>query len=578
MLVPFSLYLALSAAAPPWTEVTVGVRHTKVGMEALEQRFWAVATPGHALYRQYSNHPSDFAAYLSSDPKDISDTMDWLHGSGCRNCETDRMTFDSITCECLLDGKLPTHKKPAAVVYVYKNSQTPKSVTTPVRHISTLASARAKAYPPNHGTPARQKASYKIPDDLVATNKGNLQEVWGCGTFGVNKSELAEFYKSYSTKSSIEDVIYGTENHGTEGGDNFVEGTLDTTYISSFGVGVRTVVSNTNTSMATEEGEGQGIATVYAMEQIAKRTEGLPHVLSLSLGSLGYESCVALCKGVTSMSNYSFEECHDYIQTLRQVCLYASSEQQDRINTAFKVMGMRGTTVLGASGDGGSHWSFGPFSKSHPIGKILNTVGCSRQSPLFPAQSPYIVAVGGVTWENDDPDKSTAWACQPGAEGGSGGGFSDVWGAPSFQHAAVKKYLSRLKNLPGAPPPQSFNASGRAFPDVSAFMDGVPLCFNGMCHDTIVGGTSASTPTFAGIISLINDHRLNKGFPTLGYVVPRIWQIGIDHPGEAFADITSGNTSCGCSNGFVATEGWDPLTGFGQPIWPGLVKYLGDIN
>ena len=41
-----------------------------------------------------------------------------------------------------------------------------------------------------------------------------------------------------------------------------VEGTLDTTYISTFGKGTRTLVSNTNVSMATEEGEGQGIATV----------------------------------------------------------------------------------------------------------------------------------------------------------------------------------------------------------------------------------------------------------------------------------------------------------------------------
>ena len=44
--------------------------------------------------------------------------------------------------------------------------------------------------------------------------------------------------------------------------DNYVEGTLDTTYISTFGKGTRTLVSNTNVSMATEEGEGQGIATV----------------------------------------------------------------------------------------------------------------------------------------------------------------------------------------------------------------------------------------------------------------------------------------------------------------------------
>ena len=32
----------------------------------------------------------------------------------------------------------------------------------------------------------------------------------------------------------------------------------------------------------------------------------------------------------------------------------------------------------------------------------------------------------------------------------------------------------------------------------SAFMDAVPLCFQGHCHDQICGGTSASTPTMGG--------------------------------------------------------------------------------
>ena len=145
---------------------------------------------------------------------------------------------------------------------------------------------------------------------------------------------------------------------------------------------------------------------------------------------------------------------------------------------------------------------------THPLpGAALNVVGCQRMSPLFPANSPYILAVGGVTWANDDPSRPEAWACQPGAEGGSGGGFSDVFAAPAFQADVVDSYLSKTSGLPGSPPASSYNRSGRAYPDVATFMDGVPLCFGGKCRDSIVGGTSASTPTFAGILSLINDHR-----------------------------------------------------------------------
>ena len=68
-------------------------------------------------------------------------------------------------------------------------------------------------------------------------------------------------------------------------------------------------------------GEGQGIATVVAFEEIAQRElgQGLPLVLSLSLGSLAFDACDALCKGVASSSAFNYSQCHDYMQKQRQV-------------------------------------------------------------------------------------------------------------------------------------------------------------------------------------------------------------------------------------------------------------------
>jgi hypothetical protein len=45
-------------------------------------------------------------------------------------------------------------------------------------------------------------------------------------------------------------------------------------------------------------------------------------------------------------------------------------------------------------------------------------------------------------------------------------------------------------------------------------------------------------------------------------------------PGEAFEDITSGNSKTSCDNGFPATTGWDANTGFGRPVWAGMVKHF----
>jgi len=40
--------------------------------------------------------------------------------------------------------------------------------------------------------------------------------------------------------------------------------------------------------------------------------------------------------------------------------MFSSSDQQDRINVELMKLGIRGTTVVVASGDGGSHYSFQP--------------------------------------------------------------------------------------------------------------------------------------------------------------------------------------------------------------------------
>ena len=139
----------------------------------------------------------------------------------------------------------------------------------------------------------------------------------------------------------------------------------------------------------------------------------------------------------------------------------------------------------------------------------------------------------------------------------------------------VTAYLAKHAGTGGFAAPGTYNASNRAYPDVSAFMDGIPLCTNGHCSASISGGTSASTPTWGGIISLLNEARSAKKLPPLGLVGPRIWAVAQAHEGEAFRDVTKGNTNCGCDNGFIASAGWDLMTGWGEPKWVGLLKYLG---
>ena len=50
------------------------------------------------------------------------------------------------------------------------------------------------------------------------------------------------------------------------------------------------------------------------------------------------------------------EKCRAFMQKQRQVCMFLSEDQARSIDRALQVLGTRGMTIFGSSGDGGSHW------------------------------------------------------------------------------------------------------------------------------------------------------------------------------------------------------------------------------
>jgi tripeptidyl-peptidase I len=116
------------------------------------------------------------------------------------------------------------------------------------------------------------------------------------------------------------------------------------------------------------------------------------------------------------------------------------------------------------------------------------------------------------------------------------------------------------------------STDGRAYPDISAQGQFFAYVWNGT--EGIISGTSASTPLMSGIIALVNDELLSCGKRPLGFLNPFIYKKGY----KGFTDIKSGSAA-GCGvDGFNATKGWDPVTGFGTPIFPvlaGLAKSFG---
>ncbi|KAK5136110.1 hypothetical protein LTR08_004160 [Meristemomyces frigidus] len=216
-----------------------------------------------------------------------------------------------------------------------------------------------------------------------------------------------------------------------------------------------------------------------------------------------------------------------------------------RVCAGMAQLGARGISVLFSSGDSGVGANGTCFSNADP--------SKAQFVPAFPASCPWVTAVGGTAGFNPEVAVSRF---------GSGAGFSNYFGAPAYQQATVDAYIAGLDGLYSG----LFNTSGRGYPDVAAQGNHDALVWDGRI--LTVGGTSASSPTFAAVIALVNDALLAADKKPLGFLNP--WIYGGAY--KALTDITSGS-SIGCnSSGFPATIGWDAVTGWGTPNFGALVK------
>lgn len=417
--------------------------------------------------------------------------------------------------------------------------------------------------------PNSQKVAIGMPVSVVGKgNVNNTQMVWGTGTFGVQKADLEQFWSLWDVKGTTQAMMVYEGKMGVRG-DNYKEGCLDSEYITGMGNGIRTVVSNTDSSADAEQGLGYGRALATQVAALSN-SASIPLVLSLSIGSLSFASCQRLCKSVAP--KFDYDTCWAYLTTTQhQVCMFESQALTDSINVEFMKLGVRGMSIFAASGDGGSHWAFGPFDDQGPspaLASALNELGCAQNWPVFPADSPYVTAVGGT---DNLGSSQTAWVA-------SGGGFSLDSLMPSWQQATVNAYLSKAASDPKFPPPAAFNSTARAYPDVASYAGECPVITNDSPGGLM--GTSESAPAFAGIISQLNELRLNKGLSPLGFLNPRLYITAMQFPGDLFkSDMAKGSSACDaggdcCKTGFPVLAGWNPVTGLGWPQWKGMETYL----
>ncbi|KAJ7731325.1 family S53 protease-like protein [Mycena maculata] len=182
-----------------------------------------------------------------------------------------------------------------------------------------------------------------------------------------------------------------------------------------------------------------------------------------------------------------------------------------KVCDGYMALSSRGISVVFASGDGGVRGNHDELSE------------CSDNTfmPVFPAACPFLTSVGST--QGFGPEVAINF---------TGGGFSNVFPTPSYQTAQVAAFLETVPaNFAG-----TFNKAGRGYPDVAVQGWNFEIVAGGEVG--LVGGTSASSPSFAAMIALINDQLIAAGKPVLGFLNPFLYA----NP-TAFTDITIGHNS-----------------------------------
>jgi subtilase family serine protease len=236
---------------------------------------------------------------------------------------------------------------------------------------------------------------------------------------------------------------------------------------------------------------------------------------------------------------------------------YFGSSAESAEDSYTLQLAIEGITVFASSGDSGAYGNgyYYPYN-----------VSC-------PAVDPYVTGVGGTTLFTifgNNYYSENAWNELPNF-GATGGGVSTYWGLPYYQDSLV--------GGTGYVTANGGSSTYRNVPDVAAVGDpltGVGVYVSDQGGWLQVGGTSASSPIWAGYVTNINAAFYSSGLGHLGYFNPILYsvgtqEIGYGYPASWLFDIVTGSNGNAVYYGYPGYTngpGYSNTTGNGS-IWGG---------
>jgi subtilase family serine protease len=271
----------------------------------------------------------------------------------------------------------------------------------------------------------------------------------------------------------------------------------------------------------------------------------------------------------------------------------------------------QGQTVVAASGDAGSTACYvSPTTTTPPLATQ------EELSVSYPASSQYVTGVGGteITAAND-VSGNAYWSAKGSGDtltsalqyipevawnddlssAQSGSGLSASGGGASTLYTSKPSWQTGVPGIPNDGKRDVPDVAFYASPDLPGYLfctsdqsdwnSSTPPVQQASCNSgfrdsatsdlTIAGGTSFSTPIFAGMVAILNQVKGYTGGQ--GLINPTLYTLAANSTtyAAAFHDVTTGNNECPSSLGstycstagegsFSAGTGYDQVTGLGS--------------
>lgn len=433
-------------------------------LDQLDSLLQSVSEPSSSKYGQYYDIDQVDAVFAASD-KSVDSVTNWLHSSGATDVVNDRgivrFTTTVGNANSMLDAKFKVYTNGKTTVLRTTKYSVPDDLSQHIDLISptTYFSGLQAHVAIPRGSPAVDtlaKRQYLQPACLTTIEFQNE-------SFTVlTPSCLKELYNigDYSADpSSGSDIAFG--NFLNQSASYVDLAQYEKTFnIPSQNFTVKALINGgvDNQDPATEMDDEANLD----VDNIVALVDGLP-IYAYITGGLPPFNPTVLQPNASENQNEPYLEYYQYLLSQPNSNLpyifsnsYGDEENSvpeyyaKRVCSMIGMMGLRGRSVLEASGDTGTGASC-----------INNMPPYNPQfTPQFPSTCPYVTSVGGTAGYNPE----VAWD-------GSSGGFSNYFPTAWFQQNAVNTYLNQYIN-PVAKQYYTANSyvnfSGRGFPDVAA--------------------------------------------------------------------------------------------------------------